>query len=254
MSVESQDYKSEVLEYAVNQCIDRLLPSSGEDALSVILYQSNKVVWRVATEIYTKSGHQVDFVFIRDVLHLRIEPLQERIAEEEIIRREREAEQARIRREREAEKARIKAELEAQRLAEIAEEERIRKQKEAEEEKLRKIREAEEERIRKIEEAEELYKLQNFKEANPDIEVNSYKELESFVYNTLVAIVAEQLQIESDRVTLEASFWNDLYADELDTYELIMATEEEFDIEISEEESECVDTVERLMRLVIEKV
>ena len=104
MSVESQDYKFEVLEYAVNKCIDRLLPDNSQSALSVILYQSNEIVWRVATEIYTKSGHQLDFVFIRDILNLRIEPLQEKIAEEE----------------------RIKAELEAQRLAREIEEARIR--------------------------------------------------------------------------------------------------------------------------------
>ena len=57
MVVESEDYKLEILKYAVNQSIDRLLPKSSEDALSIILYQSNEVVWRVATEIYTKSGH-----------------------------------------------------------------------------------------------------------------------------------------------------------------------------------------------------
>ena len=88
MSVEERDYKFEVLKYAINQCIDRLLPGSSEDALSVILYQSNEVVWRVATEIYTKSGHQVDFVFIRDILNLRVEPLQKKIAEEKRIRTE----------------------------------------------------------------------------------------------------------------------------------------------------------------------
>ena len=78
MSVEECDYKLEILEYAVNQCIDWLLPSSSEDALSVILYQSNEVVWRVATEIYTKSGHQIDFVFIRGILNLRVEPLRKK--------------------------------------------------------------------------------------------------------------------------------------------------------------------------------
>jgi hypothetical protein len=36
MSFENQDYKLEVLEYAINQCIDRLLPNISEDALSII--------------------------------------------------------------------------------------------------------------------------------------------------------------------------------------------------------------------------
>ena len=99
MSVEERDYKLEVLEYAVNQCIDRLLPSSSEDALSVILYQSNEVVWRVATEIYTKSGYQIDFSYISNLLDVRIEPLRKE-AEEARIRAEQEriirAEQERI--------------------------------------------------------------------------------------------------------------------------------------------------------------
>ena len=44
MTVESEDYKLEVLEYAVNQCIDHLLPESNKDALSMIIYKSNEVV------------------------------------------------------------------------------------------------------------------------------------------------------------------------------------------------------------------
>ena len=74
MVFESEDYKLEILEYAVNQSIDNLLPENSEDALSMILYQSNEVVWRVAKEIYAKSGYQIDFIFIRDIINLRIEP------------------------------------------------------------------------------------------------------------------------------------------------------------------------------------
>ena len=126
MAVENENYKLEILEYAVNQSIDRLLPKSSEDALNAILHRSNEVVWRVATDIYTKSGHQIDFVFIKDLLNSRIEPLRNKIAEEE-----------RIRKGKEAEEARVKAELEAQRLAKQAKEEIIRKQKEAEKAKIR---------------------------------------------------------------------------------------------------------------------
>ena len=66
MVVENENYKLEILEYAVEQSINRLLPNSSKDALSVILYQSNEVVWKVATDIYSKSGHQIDFLFISD--------------------------------------------------------------------------------------------------------------------------------------------------------------------------------------------
>lgn len=56
-------------------------------------------------------------------------------------------------------------------------------------------------------------------------------------------IVAEQLGVEEDQVTAEAAFMDDLGADSLDTVELVMALEEEFDIEISDEDAEKIATV-----------
>ena len=57
-------------------------------------------------------------------------------------------------------------------------------------------------------------------------------------------IVAEQLGVDEEQVTAEASFMDDLGADSLDTVELVMALEEEFDIEISDEEAEKIQTVQ----------
>lgn len=57
-------------------------------------------------------------------------------------------------------------------------------------------------------------------------------------------IVAEQLGVEENEVTPEASFANDLGADSLDTVELVMALEEEFDIEIPDEAAESIATVQ----------
>jgi acyl carrier protein len=57
-------------------------------------------------------------------------------------------------------------------------------------------------------------------------------------------IVAEQLGVDEDQVTNEASFMEDLGADSLDTVELVMALEEEFDIEISDEDAEKIQTVQ----------
>jgi acyl carrier protein len=57
-------------------------------------------------------------------------------------------------------------------------------------------------------------------------------------------IIAEQLGVEEDEVTSEASFIEDLGADSLDTVELIMAFEEEFGIEIPEEDAEKIATVQ----------
>ncbi|MCH6568021.1 MAG: acyl carrier protein [Nitrospinae bacterium] len=56
-------------------------------------------------------------------------------------------------------------------------------------------------------------------------------------------IIVEQLGVEEDEVTPKASFIDDLGADSLDTVELIMAFEEEFDVEIPDEEAEKIVTV-----------
>ena len=57
-------------------------------------------------------------------------------------------------------------------------------------------------------------------------------------------LVADQLGVEEDQVTEEASFMDDLGADSLDTVELVMALEEEFEIEIPDEDAEKVRTVQ----------
>ena len=56
-------------------------------------------------------------------------------------------------------------------------------------------------------------------------------------------IVCEQLGVSPEEVKLEASFIDDLGADSLDTVELVMAFEEEFEIEIPDEEAEEIATV-----------
>ena len=63
------------------------------------------------------------------------------------------------------------------------------------------------------------------------------------VFEQVKQIVIEQLEVDADQVTPEASFANDLGADSLDTVELVMALEEAFDIEIPDEAAEQIDTV-----------
>jgi acyl carrier protein len=57
-------------------------------------------------------------------------------------------------------------------------------------------------------------------------------------------IIVKQLGVSESEVTSEASFINDLGADSLDTVELVMAFEEEFGIEIPDEEAEKLETVQ----------
>ena len=64
------------------------------------------------------------------------------------------------------------------------------------------------------------------------------------VFEKVKAIIVEQLQVNEDIVTEEASFIDDLGADSLDLVELIMALEEEFGIEIPDGDAEKVTTVQ----------
>ncbi|THB79798.1 MAG: acyl carrier protein [Desulfobulbaceae bacterium] len=60
----------------------------------------------------------------------------------------------------------------------------------------------------------------------------------------MVDIIVEQLSVEKEKVVPNASFVDDLGADSLDLVELIMAMEEEFDIEIPDEDAEKITTVQ----------
>ena len=60
-------------------------------------------------------------------------------------------------------------------------------------------------------------------------------------------IVVEQLRVDAEQVTPEANFVEDLGADSLDTVELIMAFEEEFDVEIPDTDAEKIKTVQDVM-------
>ena len=67
-------------------------------------------------------------------------------------------------------------------------------------------------------------------------------------------IVVEHLGVEADKVTEEASFIDDLGADSLDTIELVMAFEEEFDIEIPDDAAEHIQTVGDAVKFIQERL
>jgi len=72
-------------------------------------------------------------------------------------------------------------------------------------------------------------------------------------YDRLKKIVVEQLGVDEEQVTPEASFVDDLNADSLDLVELIMSLEEEFGAEISDEDAEKIRTVQDAVDYVEER-
>jgi len=74
------------------------------------------------------------------------------------------------------------------------------------------------------------------------------------VQDRIKKIIAEQLGVEEEEVVQEAKFVDDLGADSLDTVELVMALEEEFDVEIPDEDAEKIQTVGAAIDFIKEKV
>lgn len=74
------------------------------------------------------------------------------------------------------------------------------------------------------------------------------------VLEKVKGIIVEQLGVAENAVTMEASFIDDLGADSLDIVELVMALEEEFDIEIPDSDAEKVVTVEDVVEYIKENI
>ncbi len=68
----------------------------------------------------------------------------------------------------------------------------------------------------------------------------------------VVEIVSEQLGVAADQIKMETSFVNDLGADSLDTVELVMEFEDEFDINIPDEDAEKIQTVGEAVKYIKE--
>jgi acyl carrier protein len=74
------------------------------------------------------------------------------------------------------------------------------------------------------------------------------------IFDKVKKIVVEQLSVDAGTVTPQSNFANDLGADSLDTVELVMALEEEFDIEIPDEAAEKITTVQEAVNYINDKV
>ena len=74
------------------------------------------------------------------------------------------------------------------------------------------------------------------------------------VFDKIKDIIVEQLDVEEDAVTMEASITEDLGADSLDVVDLVMSIEESFDVEIPDEEFENIKTVGDIVKYIENKV
>ena len=70
------------------------------------------------------------------------------------------------------------------------------------------------------------------------------------VFDKIKEIIMEQLQVEESEITMDTNLMKDLSADSLDAVEIIMAIEDEYGIEIPDEEAENIQTVQDLVRFV----
>lgn len=74
------------------------------------------------------------------------------------------------------------------------------------------------------------------------------------VFDKVKKIIVDQLDVEEDKVTESASITDDLGADSLDVVDLVMSFEEEFDIEIPDDQVEKIKTVGDIVKFIEEKV
>ena len=74
------------------------------------------------------------------------------------------------------------------------------------------------------------------------------------IFERVQDIIVQQLGVDKTKVTLKANFANDLGADSLDTVELVMAIEEEFAIEIPDEDAEKIATLDQAIQFIQQAV
>lgn len=74
------------------------------------------------------------------------------------------------------------------------------------------------------------------------------------IFDKIKEIIAEQLGVEADVVTMDTNLMKDLEADSLDAVEIIMAIEDEYDIEIPDEEAEKFHTVTDIIKYVEDRI
>ncbi|ACK67522.1 hypothetical protein PCC8801_3558 [Rippkaea orientalis PCC 8801] len=213
-------YTSNILKQAIISYLDQNVPKT-EQGLTILVSQCDDLVWNIATYIYNKTGHQVEFSLIRDIINNRIELLKQYIAD-------RNAEEARRLAE-EIERNQIEAIRLVEKNRRLAEEAKIKQEQEA-------IRLAEEARIKQEQEAIRLAKQPRINELSRQLKESGRDEKLSELFSQLQKIISEQLRVELDKITLDSN----LDGDEFDRMELLMSLEEHFNIEIPDDQSDNI--------------
>jgi acyl carrier protein len=215
MSEVVSDYELKMMEMVINKYLDETA-SITEQYLKKIEANRDQVVWDLVTRIYSESGHKLELSIVRDVVNSRIESIKFQLP---------------------AEKERL-ASIYAQRVAE--EKARLAAEKACWAAEMARRSAAEDARLKA--EAEEKLLAVAAKEARERAEIASVvgrlegNESKYKVFVRVKKIACEQLQVDENKVSLDSHLEDDLNADGLDLIELVMALEEEFDIEIPDEE------------------
>lgn len=75
MNTANTNYELHILKAAINNHLNRTLPLDANQALHLIEYRIDDLVWNIATSIYTQSGHKVDLSLVHDLVNARIDSL-----------------------------------------------------------------------------------------------------------------------------------------------------------------------------------
>lgn len=241
----AENYKSKVLQMVVNDYLDEIVTSYYEEDIKLQDVEIDRIVWELATKIYARSGYQVELIWVRDIVYSRIKAMKRQRAVEKQKREELEriaTEQERI-----AEKARLlaaeqKARLEAEQKRQDEQARRLKVEEEARltAEKKRIAKEAIRIKQQKLE-AEKEKKVIEFKQQYREritalLELFGGDEKKAIIFILTCKIISEQFSIQESEVKPDSNLLSYSNVDELDLVELQMALEDEFDVEISDDE------------------
>ncbi|MCZ8106606.1 MAG: acyl carrier protein [Burkholderiales bacterium] len=235
MNEDSKNYEMQILAMMINQYLDDMV-SLSEEKLNQLEANRDQIVWDLATRIYKESGHKVEFHIIRNLINSRIEVMRyqlfvsqssllesRRINEEKAIKIASQKANAVINDKNNDDTEKITSQDNERKLAIfIKVQEIISDQLDVEKSEI------------PID--DELFYLKSKENVGSYSSYSSYSSCSSFVRNS----------------------WSDLLSnwggDELDTLELIMTLEEEFDLELSDEKCQEFTTVKKLVDYLAENL